>query len=274
MKKGIRIDAYLSENGLSESTDKAKREIIAGWVMVDGETVRIPSRVITGREKISVERPGGDFASRGGEKLQHALKFFNISIKGLIVADLGASTGGFTDCLLQNGAKKAYSIDVGYGILDYRLRVDKRVVVKEKTNVRNLTKEDFDDPIDFVTADLSFISILKVFDKINELFSPADGIILLKPQFEARPKEHHKGVIKEKEDHCNILKRVIHRLLDKGMQFNGLHFSPLMGPAGNIEFLLYFNTGGDNNREKSCEEIDVIIDDVIDEAHKSKFSQR
>ncbi len=274
MKKGIRLDAYLSKKGISESTDKARREIVAGWVMVDGETVRVPSRMIAGTEKITVGRPGGAFASRGGEKLQHALALFDISVKGKIVADLGASTGGFTDCLLQHEARKVYSIDVAYGILDYRLRTDERIVVKDKTNVRYLTANDFDEKVDFVTADLSFISILKVFDKINELFSPVEGIILLKPQFEARPEEHHKGVVKKKENHRDILKRVINSLLDKEMHFMGLHFSPLKGPAGNIEFLLYFRTGFDKPDDMIQSDIEIITDNVIDKAHRNKFTKK
>ena len=268
MKKTIRLDRYLCTQELCGSIEKARREIITGWVMVDGETIRDPSRKINGTETIKIERPGGKFASRGGEKLQGALNQFNISINGKVAVDLGASTGGFTDCLLRNGAGKVYSIDVGYGILDYRLRKDDRVIVKERTNVKNLTGKDFIDKVEFVSVDLSFISITNVFDKIYDIFSPVEGIILIKPQFEARPDELTKGIVTKKEDHQNILTRVIYKLLDMKMTFKGLHFSPIKGSAGNIEFLLYFETISDKPQDTDWSGIEKIIYNVIDEAYK------
>jgi 23S rRNA (cytidine1920-2'-O)/16S rRNA (cytidine1409-2'-O)-methyltransferase len=267
LKMKIRLDRYLWEKGLSESRDKAKREIIAGWVKVNGETVREADRSISGEEIVQVGRPGGKFASRGGEKLEHALKYFNISVKDKIAADMGASTGGFTDCLLKNGAGKVYAIDVGYGLLAHNLRTDPRVVIKERTNVRKLTKNDFNDKIEFITVDLSFISIIKIFEILKKIFTSASGIILIKPQFEARPDEHEKGVVKEKYLHINILKRVIGSLIKSGIAFKGLHFSPIKGPAGNIEFLLYcdniLNHGID-----SINTMDTIIENVVNEAHE------
>ena len=265
----IRLDKFLYNTGRSESDEKAGKEIIAGWVKVNGETVHEPSRLITGNEEIEISRPGGKFASRGGEKLDHALKYFDISVKDLTAADLGSSTGGFTDCLLKNGAKKVYAVDVGYGLLAHNLRSDPRVIVKERTSVRKLSGSDFQDKIDFITVDLSFISILKVFDIIKKLFSPAKGIILLKPQFEAKHGEHEKGVVKEKQYHINILKRVIHSLLKSGMIFNGLHYSPIKGPAGNIEFLLYFKI---DELESVSVDADPVVEEIVNEAHKKLIS--
>ena len=161
MKKGVRLDRFCTENGFCESLEKAQAEIADGWVKVNGETVRDRLRVIRGTETISIIRPGGPFASRGGQKLDHALNVFGISVEQRIAADLGASTGGFTDCLLKRGAAKVYAVDVGYGQLDYRLRSDARVVVRDRCNVRSLTKNSFDEMIDFVCSDLSFYIVLR-----------------------------------------------------------------------------------------------------------------
>ncbi|MDY6969391.1 MAG: TlyA family RNA methyltransferase [Spirochaetota bacterium] len=268
MGKGRRLDVCLLENGLSESIEKAKKIIIAGWVKVNGETVHTPSKIISCTERIVVERPSGIFVSRGGEKLQHALDHFGISVKERVVADLGSSTGGFTDCLLKNGVCKVYAIDVGYGQLDYRLRNDDKVVVLERTNVRNIEKKHFNDIIDFVTADLSFISIIKVFSSIRDNISPDDGIILIKPQFEAKSYEHNNGVVRDKEDHSKILKRVLTSLFDKGAVFRGLTYSPIKGPAGNIEFLFYFSIGLYDQFEEYNNDIELIIDCVVEESHR------
>jgi len=269
LRKKIRLDKYLSENGLSESYDKAKKEIIAGWVKVNGETVREPGRIISGAEDIHIARPGGRYASRGGDKLEHGFKYFNISVKDKIVADLGASTGGFTDCLLKNGAAKVYSVDVGYGLLAHNLRTDPRVIVKERTNARSLTKEDFQEKIDFLTIDLSFISIQKLFKMLKKNFTQASGIILIKPQFEATQIEHEKGVVREKKYHINILHRVINSFIKNKILIKGLHFSPIKGPAGNIEFLLYFgiNDHNENSISDDSEKIIENIVSIVNEAH-------
>lgn len=266
-KKGTQLDIFLVEKNISPSREKAKREILSGWVKVNGETIRQPSRIINEDDTVRVERPGGIFVSRGGEKLNRALDFFTISVEDKIIADLGASTGGFTDCLLRRGAKLVYAIDVGYGQLDYRLRTDPRVVVMERVNVRNLKRSDFNLNVDFVTADLSFISIVKVFDKMREVFSPAYGIVLIKPQFEAKSHQQEKGVVRYAEDHKNILERVIYSLMDKGMIFKGLTFSPLRGPAGNIEFLLYCSIVSEGILTKTIAEIKSHIHTTVDETH-------
>lgn len=268
MKKGVRLDVYLVERKLSLSREKAKREIISGWVKVNEETVREPSRIISGDENVSVERPGGIFVSRGGEKLKHAIEHFGLDVSGLAVADLGASTGGFTDCLLKLGASYVYAIDVGYGQLDYGLRQDPRVFVSERTNVKNLKKEDFKSKVDFITADLSFISILKIVDVVFNVFSPVKGLFLIKPQFEAMKNEHKKGVVKNKETHKAILFRVLSGLIKKGFIFKGLCYSPIKGPAGNIEFLLYFEANNAPGEESLLpQNLNEIIDAVVDDAH-------
>jgi 23S rRNA (cytidine1920-2'-O)/16S rRNA (cytidine1409-2'-O)-methyltransferase len=267
MKK-IRLDMYLAQSGLSQTREKARREIIAGWVKVNGETVKDPSKPIAGSEHITVQRPGGLYVSRGGQKLEFALERFGISIAGKVAADLGASTGGFTDCLLQHGAAKVYAVDVGYGQLDFSLRKDPRVVVMEKTNARSLGRDDFPGAVDFIAADLSFISIVKVFDAIREAFSPAEGIILIKPQFEAGPGDHKKGVVRSKEAHVRILNGVISSLLGKGMSMMGLVHSPIKGPKGNIEFLLHFRCGHADPSITINDSQEAIIRDVVARAHQ------
>lgn len=272
MKK-IRLDSYLADRGLSASREKAKREIVAGWVTVDGETVREPARTLRGDESVRVSRPAGLYVSRGGEKLARALAVFAIDVRGLRAVDLGASTGGFTDCLLKHGAARVFAIDVGYGQLDYGLRTDRRVVVMERTNARNLTPEAFDGAIDFVVADLSFISIVKVFDTITALFPDAAGVVLVKPQFEAGPGEQKKGVVRKPEHHAAILRRVLRALAEKGLRIRGLTYSPLRGPAGNIEFLLYYAIGAAPAPGDDAP-VDELVARTVAEAHAALADRR
>lgn len=267
MKK-TRLDVYLAQSGLSQTREKARREIIAGWVKVNGETVKVPSKPVDGSEHITVMRPGGLYVSRGGQKLKFALDRFGISLAGRVAADLGASTGGFTDCMLKEGAVKVYAVDVGYGQLDFSLRKDPRVVVMEKTNARNLGSGDFPEMIDFIAADLSFISIVKVFDAIQEVCSPGEGVILVKPQFEAGPGDHKKGVVRAQDAHVQILNRVISSLVQKGMTMKGLVHSPIKGPKGNIEFLLYFRCGPTDRPDGITAEQETVIRDVVSQAHQ------
>jgi 23S rRNA (cytidine1920-2'-O)/16S rRNA (cytidine1409-2'-O)-methyltransferase len=267
MKK-TRLDIFLAQGGHSQSREKARREIVAGWVKVDDETVTDPSRGVAGTERITVERPGGLYVSRGGQKIKHALDRFGISLEGRTVADLGASTGGFTDCMLKEGAAHVYAVDVGYGQLDYALRKDPRVTVMEKTNVRALTRASFPEPVGFFTADLSFISIAKAFDAIRDSFSPAEGVILIKPQFEAGPGDHKKGVVRKQEAHREILARVLAALAERGMVLRGLAHSPIRGPKGNIEFLAHC-VAGENVPAALPDGIDRLIADVVEAAHCS-----
>jgi 23S rRNA (cytidine1920-2'-O)/16S rRNA (cytidine1409-2'-O)-methyltransferase len=261
-----RLDSFLAERGLSRSREKAKREILAGWVKVDGDTVREPSHRISGDESVTVARPGGMFVSRGGDKIKRAIETFGIDLRGMRAVDLGASTGGFTDCMLKHGASRVYAVDVGYGQLDYSLRSDARVVVMERRHVNSLTRGDFPEPIDFITADLSFISILKVADRIAGLFPGARGVVLIKPQFEAGAGEQKKGVVRKPEHHAAILKRVIGGLLEKGNRLLGLDFSPIKGPKGNIEYLAYVRFG---QPEEGRVDWDEAADRVVEESHRA-----
>jgi 23S rRNA (cytidine1920-2'-O)/16S rRNA (cytidine1409-2'-O)-methyltransferase len=255
-----RLDKYLVDAGLSASREKAQREIVSGWVKVNGETIRDVSHNVFGSEDFSVERPGGLFVSRGGEKLARALQYFTIDVKNAICADLGASTGGFTDCLLKNGAAKVYAVDVGYGQLDYSLRTDSRVVVMERLNARALEPSMFDDKVNFLTADLSFISFTKVYESIVRVFGAVQGVALIKPQFEADKSEHKKGVVVKSGMHVDILSRTIDALVQKGLCIKGLTHSPIKGPKGNIEFLLYFATFDDHA-------VPVDIEKIVHDAH-------
>lgn len=237
--KNIRLDAYLAEKGMSSSREKAKKEILAGWVSVNNETVRNPSFKLKGDETVNVKRPGGVYVSRGGDKLKHALEIFSIDLEGKTALDLGASTGGFTDCMLRAGASKVYAVDVGYNQLDYSLRIDNRVTVMEKTHARDIKEDMFPGGFDFFTADLSFISILKVLPSVINICGNIEGVVLIKPQFEAMPGQHKKGVVRSIADHEEILERVLKGIIEMGFFLKGLTWSPVKGPAGNIEFLAY-----------------------------------
>jgi len=266
--KTIRLDLFLVEHGLSLSRENAKKEIISGWVKINGETFRDPSKKIIGNEKIVIERPGGLYVSRGGDKLQHALNEFNINLDGLITLDLGASTGGFTDCMLKSGASKVYAVDVGYNQLDYSLRIDPRVVVMEKTHAKDINRGMFSDHIDFFTADLSFISILKVLPAVYNTFEEVSGIVLVKPQFEADSSQHEKGVVRNLDDHIEILEKVASGIVEIGFNIAEITYSPIKGPAGNIEFL-FFITKDDLSRELKTEEkqLKSEISAVVETAH-------
>jgi len=261
MKK-IRLDLIIVEKELSPSREKAKREIIAGWVKVNGETVRDPSKKFSPDIEINIERPGGVFVSRGGEKLQKALTVFDIDMKYKVAVDLGASTGGFTDCMLKSGARKVYSIDVGFNQLDYSLRIDERVVVMEKTHAKNIEKAMFSENIDFFSADLSFISVLKILPAVYSVFEEIEGVILLKPQFEAVSGEHKKGVVKDMDIHEKIITRVLAGIEDIGFSVLGVSYSPIKGPAGNIEFLVHLYKG------KLSDLSTVSVHDIVERAHR------
>lgn len=257
-----RLDRFLAQAGHSTSREKAKREILAGWVRINGETCRDVSRKVEGTEEIQISRPGGEYASRGGYKLERALEVFNIDVRGKIVADLGASTGGFTDCLLKRGAAHVYAVDVGYGQLAYSLRTDERVSVMERTNVRNLVPDSFSEAVDFITGDLSFISITKIYSVLRELFLGKEAVFLVKPQFEARPNEHKKGVIKDRKVHVEVLSRCLGLLAEEGALIHALTYSPITGPKGNREFLLYFTVGNEKTDLPKKELVTCAVDDA------------
>ena len=233
-----RIDLLLVARGLAESRNRAQRLVMAGEVRVEGEMVHKSSTQVEENARIEIsQRP--PFVSRGGKKLAAAVESFRVAIAGKICADVGASTGGFTDCLLQNGAEKVYAIDVGYGILHWKLRQDPRVVVMERTNARYL--DTLPEPVSLVTIDASFISLALILPAVKGWFSDADGqtIALIKPQFEAGRKAAavHAGVIKDEAVHQRVLEETLTQALDLGFHPVGLIASPIKGPKGNVEFL-------------------------------------
>ncbi len=238
MKK-MRIDLLLVERGLTESRNRAQRLVMAGEVRVEGEMVHKSSTLVDENANIEIKaRP--KYISRGGKKLEAALDAFQVPVEGKICADVGASTGGFTDCLLQYGAEKVYAIDVGYGILHWKLRQDSRVVVMERTNARYVDR--LEEPVDLVTIDASFISLGLLLPAIKGWFRDDNGqtIALIKPQFEAGRKAAavHAGVIKETAVHRQVLEDTLEDALGLGFFPVGLIPSPIKGPKGNVEFLV------------------------------------
>ena len=237
-----RLDLLLVKLGLAETRSKAQRLIMAGEVLVGGRVYDKPGRQVPCDAEVTVrQRPR--YVSRGGEKLEKALEEFGIDVSGLVAADIGASTGGFTDCLLRHGARRVYAIDVGYGQLDWKLRRDPRVVVMERTNIRYL--EGLPEPVDIVTIDVSFIGLELVLPKAVELLGGEGEIIpLVKPQFQAgRGKVGKGGVVRDPEVHREVLEAVIKLAVDLGLTPVDAVASPIKGPAGNIEFLLRLTLG-------------------------------
>jgi 23S rRNA (cytidine1920-2'-O)/16S rRNA (cytidine1409-2'-O)-methyltransferase len=240
-----RLDVLLVHRGLAESRTAAQRLIMAGKIRVAGELITEPSRRVD--ENIPIELDSGPkYVSRGGEKLEPALHAFGLeNLQGFVCADVGASTGGFTDCLLQHGAQKVYAIDVGYGILHWRIRQDPRVIVMERTNARHV--ESLPEAIHLVTVDASFISLKILLPVIKKwLASPMGHVIaLIKPQFEAGREEVTKGegVIRDEAVHQKVIKEVLQNAIELGYQVEGLIQSPLRGPKGNIEFLVHLTPG-------------------------------
>lgn len=253
----VRLDVLLVERGLVESRARAQAMILAGGVRVDGQVVTRPSARVAAEASVTVER-GPRFVSRGGEKLEAALSAFSVLVEERVCADVGASTGGFTDCLLQHGAARVYAIDVGKGLLDWRLRNDPRVVVLEETNARYL--ERLPEPISLVTIDVSFIS-LKVLLPVVARWFTADSLqgeilALVKPQFEAGRQEaaRGRGVIRDAAVHRRILVDLMVYARDCGFAPCGLIRSPLLGPKGNVEFLLWLRRG------KEGEQPEVLLE--------------
>ena len=236
-----RIDAVLVERGLLATRQQARAALLAGEVRVEGRPVTKPGTLVTASAAIEVTRRP-QYVSRGGEKLAHALAAFHIDVAGFVCLDAGASTGGFTDCLLQHGAKKVYAIDVGYGVLDYGLRNDPRVVVMERVNVRDLQR--LPETCELAVADVSFIGLEKVLPAIVASLKPGGEIIaLVKPQFQGRRDEVGKnGVVKDPLVHAAILGRIIAWCAGQHLRLLGLTASPLLGPAGNREFFLHLRT--------------------------------
>ena len=260
---GKRLDLYLTEQGMVQSRERAKALIMEGLVYINGE--KADKAGINVPEGAQVELRGNDlkYVSRGGLKLEKAFAAFPLSLEGKICMDIGASTGGFTDCMLQNGAVKVYCVDVGYGQLAWKLRCDERVVNLERTNVRYLTAEQVPDPIEFFSVDVSFISLKHIFPVAEQLTSDdAAGVCLVKPQFEAgREKVGKKGVVREPETHREVIHNAIDYALQSGFSPAALSFSPIKGPEGNIEFLLYVT------KHPQPQVTEERIQEVVEQAH-------
>ena len=239
MKIKKRLDVLLTEQGYADTRSKAQAIIMAGQVYVNGQKADKPG--ISYEETVQLEVRGDvcPYVSRGGWKLEKALRDFGVKPDGFVCSDSGASTGGFTDCLLQQGAKKVFAIDVGYGQLDWKIRSDERVVVMERTNIRYVTPEDLGEPLDLSVIDVSFISLSIVLPTIKTLLKPTGQVLcLIKPQFEAgREKVGKKGVVRDPDTHKEVLDNFVALADNLGFSILGLTFSPVKGPEGNIEFL-------------------------------------
>lgn len=261
MKK--RADVLLFEKGLVESREKAKRIIMEGSVFVGTQRIDKPGEKLEEDVEITIKENPLTYVSRGGLKLEKAIDLFNIDLNEKVAMDIGASTGGFTDCMLQNGASKVFAVDVGYGQLDWKLRNDPRVVVMERTNIRNVTYDDIGEKIDFISIDVSFISLRLVLPVTKSLLKDNGEVIaLIKPQFEAgRDKVGKKGIVREKKTHYEVIESVVEFSKELGFGIKGLSFSPITGATGNIEFLVYLV----NNSGETIENKKIL--DIVEEAH-------
>jgi len=265
--KKERLDILLVEKGIFPTREKAKSAIMAGEVLVEGERVNKSGQKIKAESNISVIKKETAYVSRGGEKLEKAIKVFNINVKGKRVIDVGASTGGFTDCLLKFGAKKVYCIDVGYGQLAWKLQKDSRVVVIDRTNIRYLTADKFDDFFELATIDVSFISLDKVLPAVYNLIRERGEVVaLIKPQFEAGREFIQKGgLVKKAEVHQVVIERVGEKAQKIGFGIQDLTFSPLKKASGNIEYLICLvkNSGKDKMNN-----FPQIVEEVVKKAHQ------
>lgn len=256
-----RIDKILTDTGYAETKSKAQGLILAGHVKVNGEKITKASQTFDTTKELNIEVITLPFVSRGGLKLDKAVKSFGIDLKDKICLDAGASTGGFTDCMLQNGAARVYSVDVGYGQLDWKLRNNPRVICLEKTNARYLSPELITETIDFVSIDVSFISLTLILGAVKSVLAPDGEIVcLIKPQFEAgREKVGKKGVVRDPAVHREVIDKITGFSRQEGFSLLGLTYSPVKGPEGNIEYLLYL---GNNSGEDAAFDIRSIVSEA------------
>ena len=264
-----RLDVLLVKQNLATSREKAKAMIMSGVVFVNGEREDKAGSMFN-EEKSTIEIKGHTlkYVSRGGLKLEKAMTHFGVTVDGCTCMDIGSSTGGFTDCMLQNGAVKVFAVDVGHGQLDWKLRNDPRVVCMERTNIRYVTPEDIGEPIDFASVDVSFISLTKVLPVAKTLLSPTGRIVcLIKPQFEAgREKVGKKGVVRDKAVHLEVIEKIMNFAIGHNFELLNLEFSPIKGPEGNIEYLLYLQKHDD---DRIYEEYPFDASAVVEEAHQT-----
>lgn len=262
-----RLDILLVNRGLAASREKAKAIIMSGIVFVENQKEDKAGTMFDTKVQIEVRGNTLPYVSRGGLKLEKAILNFELSLEGKICMDIGASTGGFTDCMLQKGADKVYAVDVGHGQLDWKLRNDSRVICMEKTNIRYVLPEHIADRIEFASIDVSFISLTKVLPPVKALLTEKGQIVcLIKPQFEAgRDKVGKKGVVKDKKVHFEVIESVITFAKTIGFHVSMLEFSPIKGPEGNIEYLLYLKNENAHGKELTA----IDIQSVVDGAHET-----
>ncbi len=248
-----RLDILVVKSGLASSREKAKAMIMEGLVLVDGQREDKPGASFADTVSITLKGKPMPYVSRGGLKLEKAVNTFGFSLEGRVCMDVGSSTGGFTDCMLQNGASYVYCVDVGYGQLDWKLRSDSRVCCMEKTNIRYLTSDKLKEAPNFVSIDVSFISLTKVLNVVYSLMADeGDVVALIKPQFEAgREKVGKKGVVRDPSVHEEVIQKVIEFAAETGFAVSGLDFSPVKGPEGNIEYLLWMQKGKQNDEAET-----------------------
>lgn len=263
-----RLDVLLVSQGFAASREKAKAIIMAGNVLVNGQREDKAGTMIDTKAEITVKGNQLKYVSRGGLKLEKAMKHFDLTLAGKVCMDVGASTGGFTDCMLQNGAVKVYSVDVGHGQLDWKLRNDERVVCMEKTNIRYVVPEDIAELPAFVSIDVSFISLTKVLLPVRNLMTE-DGEIacLIKPQFEAgREKVGKKGVVRDPKVHEEVIHKVMDYAAEIGLESRELEFSPIKGPEGNIEYLLHLKKKA---APEDVQPSEICVEAVVSAAHET-----
>lgn len=263
-----RLDVLLVKRNLAESREKAKAIIMSGIVYVDGQKEDKAGSTFEETAAIEVRGTTLKYVSRGGLKLEKAMTHFGLDLTGKVCMDVGSSTGGFTDCMLQNGAIKVYAVDVGHGQLAWKLRNDPRVVCMERTNIRYVTREEIKEPVDFASIDVSFISLTKVLGPVKSLLTDEGQVVcLIKPQFEAgREKVGKKGVVRDKKVHLEVIRMVMEFAAGLGFELLNLEYSPIRGPEGNIEYLLYLQ-----NRPDSAETVRNLIDPaaVVEQSHEN-----
>ena len=263
----IRLDQYLVQHGLIQSRERAKAMIMSGVVFVNEQKVDKAGEMIKEDAKVEVRGHDIGYVSRGGLKLEKAMQCFPLTPNGKVCMDIGASTGGFTDCMLQNGAVKVYAVDVGYGQLAWKLRTDERVVNMERTNIRSVTPDQLGEPIEFFSVDVSFISLHHIFPVAQAITTPdAMGVCLVKPQFEAgREKVGKKGVVRDSSVHREVIEMIVEYVRTQSLGILGLDFSPIKGPEGNIEYLIYLDKSQSGMHE---DEVQARVDTVVAQSHK------
>jgi len=267
MAEKLRLDAAVFDAGLAESREKAKALIMAGQIYVNNQKSDKPGTQVKADDVIEFRGEVPKYVSRGGLKLEKAMNSFSINLENKICADIGASTGGFTDCMLQNGAIKVYAVDVGYGQLAWKLRTDERVINLERTNFRYVTKNEIPDPLEFCSVDVSFISLSIIIPVMKSLMADnAEAVCLIKPQFEAgREKVGKKGVVRDPDVHIEVIEKIISVASREGFSVLNIDFSPIKGPEGNIEYLIYLSKSEEGMDKESAY---VLADKTVERSHE------